>query len=150
VSAPDVRAHSAVHVLKGAVTKVLGPKRFTFALVSEGNGGILKAKSDAQPTAQEVSKIQVAANNKVSDDAEFSDFEMERQEAEGHFGTNIYDLCPAPEAGALLHIVRIENWEASCCFKAHVGSTGSIGAIRIDSAEFDDARKELELRFHLL
>jgi alanyl-tRNA synthetase len=150
MSTPEVRAHSAVHVLKGAVTKVLGPKRFTFALVSGGQAGVLKAKSDSAPTPQEVSKIQVAANNKVSEDADILDFEMDRQEAEGHFGTNIYDLCPAPEAGALLHIVRIEDWEVSCCSQAHVGSTGSIGAVKVDKVEYDDARKEIEFRFHLL
>ena len=75
---------------------------------------------------------------------------MERQEAEGHFGTGIYDLCPAPEAGTLLNIVRIQDWEASCCTQKHVESTGSIGAMKIDGAAFDGAAKELELKFHLL
>ena len=41
---------------------------------------------------QDVSKIEVAANNKVAEDAEIMEFEMDRQEAEGHFGTSIYDL----------------------------------------------------------
>ena len=148
--AADVRAHSAIHVLKGAVTKVLGPRRFTFAQVWEGGAGILKARSEASSTPQEVSKVEVAANNKVSEDAEILDFEMDRQEAERHFGTGIYDLCPAPKEGVLLRIVRIEGWDASCCSMDHVGSTGSIGAMRIDGAAFDDAKKELELRFHLL
>jgi alanyl-tRNA synthetase len=74
---------------------------------------------------------------------------MDRQEAEGHFGTSIYDLCPAQEAGVLLHIVRIQDWEVCCCSKSHVESTGSIGAMRIDGAAFDEEGKELELRFHL-
>ena len=139
----EVRAHSAIHVLKGAVTKILGPKRFTYAQIWGGRSGILKAKSDAPPTAQEISKIEVAANNKVSEDSELLDFEMDRQEAEGHFGTGIYDLGPAPEAGGLLHIVRIEDWDVSCCSMSHVGSTGSIGAMKIDGARFDEAGKEL-------
>jgi Ser-tRNA(Ala) deacylase AlaX len=132
------------------VTKILGPKRFTYAQIWGGKSGILKARSDAAPTAQEISKIEVAANNKVSEDAELLDFEMDRQEAEGHFGTGICDLCPAPEAGALLHIVRIQDWEVSCCSMNHVGSTGSIGAMKIDGVGFDGAGKELELKFHLV
>jgi hypothetical protein len=36
MSTPDARAHSAVHVLKGAVTQVLGPRRFTFAQMLGG------------------------------------------------------------------------------------------------------------------
>ena len=145
----EKRAHSAVHVLKGAVTKVLGPRQFTSAEVT-GRTGTLRARSDSQPTTQEVSKIEVAANAKIAEDAEVLEFKMDRQEAEGHFGMRIYDLSHAPDLGVLLNIVRIPDWEASCCSMAHVDSTGPIGAIRIDGATFDDQVKSFELRFHLL
>jgi len=145
MSTAEVRAHSAVHVMKGAVTKVLGPRRVVF-----GEAGVLKLKSEAPITGQELGKIEAAANRKVAEDAEIAEFKMDRQEAEGHFGTGIYDLAPSPEAGGLLSIVRIPDWDASHCPQAHVGSTGSIGAIRMDGATFDEAGKELVLRFHLL
>jgi alanyl-tRNA synthetase len=145
MSAMEVRAHSAVHVLKGAVTKVLGPRRFAF-----GGVGVLKLRSDSPATQLEVGKIEAAANRKIAEDAEILEFNMERQEAEGHFGTGIYDLSPAPQAWTLLKIVRIPDWEASCCPQAHVESTGSIGAIKLDDAAFDAEGKELDLRFHLL
>ena len=145
MSSPEVRAHSAVHVMKGAVTKVLGPKRFVF-----GENGVLKFKSEGASTPQELGKIGAAANRKISEDAEVLEFDMDRQEAEGHFGTGIYDLSPAPGAGELLRIVRMQDWEASYCPHAHVDSTGSIGAIRIDGATFDDGAKEVLIRFHLL
>jgi alanyl-tRNA synthetase len=141
----DVRAHSSVHVLKGAVMKVLGPRHFIF-----GGAGVLRFQSDGQPSAQEVGKIEAAANRKIAEDAEVVEFGMDKQEAEGHFGTGIYDFAPAPEAGTLLSIVRIEDWETSHCPQAHVSSTGSIGAIRIDGAAFDDGKKEVVIRFHLL
>jgi alanyl-tRNA synthetase len=145
MSTQDVRAHSAIHVLKGAVTKVLGSRRFTF-----GGAGVLKLRSDGPSTTEEMGRIGAAANRKIAEDSEILEFKMERQEAEGHFGTGIYDLASPPEAGALLDIVRITDWEASCCSKAHVESTGSIGAIGMDGAAFDDATKELVLRFHIL
>jgi len=145
MSSPEVRAHSAVHVMKGAVTKVLGPRRFVF-----GENGVLKLRSDGPPTPQEVGKIEAAANRKIAEDAEILEFDMDRQEAEGHFGTGIYDLSPAPESGELLRIVRIHDWEASYCPCAHVESTGSIGAMRIDGATFDDVANEVVIRFHLL
>jgi alanyl-tRNA synthetase len=144
-SAAGVRAHSAVHVLKGAVSNVLGPRKFTF-----GEEGVLKFRSDAELGPQEVGKIEAAANRKIAEDAEVSEFSMERQEAEGHFGSGIYDLAPAPETETLLRMVRIPDWDAGYCLQAHVESTGSIGAIRVDGARFDEARKEVELRFHLL
>jgi alanyl-tRNA synthetase len=145
MSSTEVRAHSAVHILKGAVTKVLGPKKFTFAQV-----GVLKVASEGAPTKQEVGKIEAAANREVSVDAEILEFSMDKQEAEGHFGTGIYDIAPAPPAGTLLKIVRIPDWDASYCPQAHVESTGSIGAIRIDRTSFDEPGRELELRFHIL
>jgi Ser-tRNA(Ala) deacylase AlaX len=124
---------------------VLGPRKFTF-----GDAGVLKFLSEGMLTQQEVGKVEAAANRKVAEDAEILEFSMERQEAEGHFGAGIYDLTPAPKAEALLMMVRIPDWEAGYCLQAHVDSTGSIGAIRVDGAAFDEAGKEVELRFHLL
>ncbi len=141
----DVRAHSAVHVLKGAVTTVLGQRRF-----AASPPGQLNVRTEATPTVQELSKIEVASNNKIAEDAEFLEFSMERQEAEGHFGEGIFDLFPAPEGGALLNIVRIADWDVSCCPRKHVESAGSIGAMRIDGAYYDGALKVVTLRFHLV
>src|SRR5580704_484005 len=129
MSATDVRTHSAAHVLKGAVTKVLGPRKFTFV-----QAGVLKVSSEGLPTKLEIGEIESAANRKVAEDAEVLEFSMDRQEAEGHFGTGIYDSTPAPPAGTLLKIVRIPDWDASYCPETHVESTGSIGAMRIDHA----------------
>lgn len=143
--AEEVRAHSAVHVLKGAVSKVLGPRRLAFA-----GTGVLRVRSESPLSAQEVGKVEAAANRKIAEDAEVVEFEMERHEAEGHFGTGIYDLAPAPEAGGLLKIVKIAEWDASFCPQSHVETTGSIGAIRVDGATFDGGAKELVFRYHLL
>jgi len=149
-SAADVRPHSAVHVLQGAVTQVLGPSRFTSAQIGRDRSGILKARSGRIPGAQDVSRIEAAANEKIAEDAEVLEFRMDRDEAEGHFGIGIYDLCPAPEGEEPLKMVRIPEWDASCCARVHVDSTGPIGTLRIDGSTFDQAGKEFELRFHVL
>jgi Ser-tRNA(Ala) deacylase AlaX len=93
---------------------------------------------------------EAAANDKIAEDAEVSEFRMERREAEGHFGTGIYDLCPAPDGEEPLMMVRIPDWDASCCSRAHVDGTGSIGALKIDLLTFDEARRELEVTFRLV
>ncbi len=144
-SADEVRAHSAIHVLKGAATKVLGKRRFVFAQAGE-----LRLSSDGPVGGQEVSKIEAAANDKIAEDAEILEFKMERQEAEGHFGPGIFDLSPPREEGALVSIVRIPDWEVSCCSLKHVEGTGSIGTLKIDRADFDDTTRALELRFRLV
>lgn len=144
-SADEVRAHSAVHLVRGAVTTVLGPTRVTFA-----GPGVLRIRSDIAAAPQDVGKVESAANRKVAEDAEVQEFEMERREAEMHFGMGIYDSGPPPAEGAILKLVKIEGWDVSCCPRAHVESTASIGAVRIDSAAFDEGAKETVFRFHLL
>lgn len=148
-SAAEARAHSAVHVLKGAIFSVLGPKRFSLAKTGEGlAAGTLRVRSDGPPTDQELTRIEAAANGKIAEDAELLEFEMDRQEAQSHFGEGILDLCPA-ETGVLLNMVRIPDWEASCCNRSHVESTASICGLKIDGATFDEAAKEFDLKFHL-
>ena len=141
----DVRAHSAIHVLKGAIARAIGPRNFTRVGI-----GAVRLRSDKPLSRQEASRIEVAANNKIAEDAEILEFNMERQEAEGHFGTDIYDIEPASDSRSLLEIVRIPEWDVSNCSRSHVSSTGFIGAIRIDEAGFDEHNKEIELRFHLI
>jgi Ser-tRNA(Ala) deacylase AlaX len=146
----EVRAHSAVHLLQGAVRSVLGPRRFTSAQTLGDKGGILSVWSETLPSAQDVLMIEAAANGKMAEDAEVLEFRMERREAEGHFGAGIYDLCPAPEGEELLKMLRIPDWDASCCSRAHVDGTGSIGALKLELLTFDEARRELELTFRLV
>jgi len=143
----ETRAHSAVHVVRGAIEKTLGPRRFDSAQ-TDGASGNLKLTFTRPLLPQEVAKIGAAANRKVAEDAEVLEFEMDAEEAEGHFGKGIYDLCAAP-AQKRLNIVRIPEWGAACCSSRHVSSTGLIGAIKIDGTNFDQGRGELTVTFHL-
>ncbi len=143
-SVGELRAHTAVHVLKGAVRKVLGPRRFNYA-----EEGVLRFDGEGALEAEDVEKVGEAANKKIAEDEEVLEFSMEREEAEGHFGTGIYDLNPAPQGGELVRIVRISGWEASSCPRKHVESTGEIGEVRMDGASFDGATRQVEITFHL-
>lgn len=141
----DPRGHTALHVLRGAVTSVMGPRRFSFA-----QEGVLRFNAERPLTPQEVARVEEAANGKVGEDAEVVEFSMEREEAEGHFGTGIYDLVQEEKGQELLKIARIADWEESACPREHVESTGSLGAIKVDGEEFHEATGEVELRYHLL
>jgi len=143
-----MRAHTALHVVKGAVARVLSPTRFVSSELAHRSGA-LWAEVARRPAAEDAAKVEVSANDKVAEDDEVLEFEMERAEAEGHFGPGIYDLWPPGEAG-LVKVVRIGDWEASCCTASHVGSTGQVGAIRVDGVGYDEARGVAEVRFHLL
>ncbi len=148
MGAEEVRTHTAAHVVKGAVQKVLGAKWTASVFVSETHGR-LTVKFDRKPTESEVAAIEREANGKVAEDAEVVEFEMDREEAEGHFGDQIYDLFPVPANVTRLRIVRIPDWNVNCCNEKHVESTSLVGGIRLETPRFRSSRKELEVGFDL-
>jgi len=148
LSQEEVRTHSALHVVKGAVQKVLGAKWTASTFVS-GAHGRLTVKFERLPTAAELENIGRAANQKVTEGAEILEFEMDRSEAENHFGDMIYDLFPVPATVTRLKIVRIPDWNVNCCVERHLENTSLIGPIKLENPRFRNSKKELEIGFDL-
>jgi len=148
LSSEQTRTHTAIHVLKGAVQQVLGAK-WTSSVYVSGTHGRLTVQFDRRPTAEEVIKVEKAANGKVSEGAEIIEFEMEKGEAEGHFGDTIYDLFPVPSNLTRLKIVKIGDWNINCCIESHVDNTSAVGRMKLGTIRFRNSRKELEIEFDL-
>jgi alanyl-tRNA synthetase len=85
----------------------------------------------------------------VTEGAEILEFEMDRSEAENHFGDMIYDLFPVPATVTRLKIVRIPDWNVNCCVERHVENTSLIGPIKLENPRFRNSKKELEIGFDL-
>jgi len=149
LSSEEVRTHTAVHILKGAVQKVIGAK-WTASVYVSGNHGRLTVQYDRKPSEEELTKIEEAANGKVAEGAEVLEFEMEKAEAEGHFGDAMYDLFPVPANVTLLKLVRIPEWNINCCNEFHVESTLQVGRIKLGTPRFRNSKRELELEFDLV
>lgn len=145
----DARTHTGLHVLKGAVQSVLGAKTTTSTFVSDRHGR-LTVSFGRKPTDEELERIEQAANAKVSEGAEVLEFEMERAEAESHFGKEIYDAFPVPQEIVILKIVRIPDWNVNSCAEEHSETTSEVGRFKLGRARFRNARGELELEFDLL
>jgi alanyl-tRNA synthetase len=148
MASEEARTHTAIHVLKGAVQSVLGA-RLTASTSAAGRRGRLTVQFDRKPTDGELRRVEDAANRKITEGAEVLEFEMEKHEAELHFGDQIYDLFPVPATVSMLKIVRIPDWNVNCCVERHVESTALIGPIRLGRARFRKSRRELELEFEL-
>jgi len=134
--------------MKGAVQRVLGAKLTSSVYVS-GSHGRLTVQLDRKPTDDELARIEQAANDKVAEGAEVLEFEMEKEEAEGHFGDEIYDLFPVPSGVTRLKIVRIPDWNVNCCNERHVENTLQIGRIKLGKHRFRNSKRELEIEFDL-
>jgi alanyl-tRNA synthetase len=149
LSSEELRTHSAVHVVKGAVQTVLGAERTASVYVS-GRHGRLTVQFDRMPMEEEMARVEKAANDKIAEGAEVVEFEMEKEEAEGHFGDAIYDLFPVPSGVGRLRIVRIPDWNINCCNERHVENTLQIGRVRLGRPRFRNAKRELEVEFDLV
>jgi alanyl-tRNA synthetase len=149
LSSEEVRTHSAVHVVKGAVQKVLGAK-WTASVFVSGSHGKLTVQFDRKPTDEEMALVEQEANEKIAEGAEMLEFEMEKEEAEGHFSDAIYDLYPVPSDVTILKIMRIPDWNINCCNERHVENTLLIGKVTLEKPRFRNAKRELEIGFDLV
>jgi alanyl-tRNA synthetase len=135
-------------VVKGAVQKILGAK-WTASVYVSGSHGRLTVQFDRKPTDQEMARVEQAVNEKIAEGAEVLEFEMEKVEAEGHFGDTIYDLFPVPSEVTLLKIVRIPDWNINCCNERHLENTLQIGNVKLEKPRFRNSKRELEIGFDL-
>ena len=144
----EIRTHTALHVLKGAVVRVLGAK-WTAGVSVNGGHGRLTVQFDRKPTEEEISKIQEEANAKIEEDAAIETYEMERTDAERRWGDLVYDLFPLPASITRLSVFHLPGWNVNACNKEHTKTTGEIGPLRITKTRFRAKKGLLEIAFDL-
>ena len=127
---------------------MLGAKKTASVYVS-GRHGRLTVQFERRPTEDEMRGVEKAANEKIAEGAEVLEFEMEKAEADGHFGDAMYDLFPLPPGASRLHIVRIPEWNINCCNERHVENTLQIGKIKLGKARYRNSKRELVIEFDL-
>ena len=151
MSPAEVRTHTALHVVKGAVVKVLGENaKWTASTHVKGNRGVLTVRFYRKPSLGEITEIERLANGKVRENVPINVYELPRTEAEKRFGENMYDLFSVPEDVKTLKVVVIKNWNANACKEEHARTTGEIGEIKIRKVRFRKSRGLLEISFDVL
>lgn len=144
----DARTHTALHVLKGAVFKVLGAK-WTASVWAKGSRGRLTVQFERKPEPEEEARVEEEANRKIREDAPIEELEISRAEAEDRWGDAIYDLFPLPASITRLKILHIPGWNVNACKEAHTRTTGKIGSIRIVKTRYRPSKKLLELSYEI-
>jgi alanyl-tRNA synthetase len=142
----EIRTHTALHILKGAVFKVLGAKWTAGVYVKESHGR-LTVKFDRKVTDEELERIEEQANAKIREDAPIEILEMERVEAERLWGDALYDLFPLPSTITKLVIFHLPGWNVNACNKEHTSTTGEVGSISISKTKFRSSKGLLEISF---
>ncbi|AAY80515.1 hypothetical protein [Sulfolobus acidocaldarius] len=144
----EVRTHTALHVLKGAVVKVLGAK-WTASVYTQDNHGRLTVKFERKPSDEEIAEIFNLANKKVQENALIRTEVLDRVQAERKYGDQIYDLFPVPPEVSQLNIVVIDDWNINACNKSHTNTTGEVGQIIQDYWRYRNSKQLLEIAFNV-
>lgn len=151
----EVRTHTALHILKGAVVKVLGKDAmWTASTYVSGKHGRLTVKFNRKPTNDEIKAIEELANKKIKENLRVEIKVMPRDEAERTYGNIIYDLFPVPQEVKELSIVIVFDtdgsiWNINACNKEHCTTAGCVGEISIKKVRFRKSKQLLEISFDI-
>ncbi|MBN2335673.1 alanyl-tRNA editing protein [Candidatus Bathyarchaeota archaeon] len=146
----EIRTHTAIHVVKGAIVKVLGDgARWSASAAADGSHGRIAVQFDRKPTEDEVREIERQANLKVEEDQPIEIHRLSREEAEARWGDYIYDLFPLPEHIRDLSVFHLPGWNVNTCAKEHTESTGQVGRITISKARYRNSKGLLEVSFNV-
>eukprot|EP01118_Nematostelium_gracile_P010546 TRINITY_DN364_c0_g1_i1.p1 TRINITY_DN364_c0_g1~~TRINITY_DN364_c0_g1_i1.p1 ORF type:complete len:260 (-),score=85.67 TRINITY_DN364_c0_g1_i1:54-833(-) len=153
---PDV--NTALHVLKGAIVKVLHTPLTTSTQAQKRDEGRIAVEYTLPeaPTKDVLDQIQDLANKKINEKVEIQYFKMDRAAAEDKYRKNpvnetfIYDKFPVPASVTEVMIVEIPEWNVNCSSGPLVKNTGDIKPIKIDRVNLRTDKKELEFVFKLV
>jgi len=137
------RMHSAEHILNGTMDKIFQKGRAISAHI-EKKKSKCDYRFDRNLSPAEIQKIEVKVNSVISSDMKISEEFLPRDSAETEF--NLKRL--PDEAGDVIRIIRIGDYDACPCSGTHVSSTKEIGGFKIISTSFET--NILRIRFKLV
>ena len=140
---PDLRMHTAEHLLNQTMVRMFGCAR-AFSSHIEKKKSKCDYRFTRDLTAEERTELEKRVNDAVKAAMPVTEAVISRREAEEKF-----DLRRLPDeaSGGTLRIVRIGDYDACPCIGPHVASTAEIGAFRIVSTGFESG--VLRIRFKL-
>lgn len=146
----EIRAHTGLHIVKGAIVKVLGADaNWTTSVSIDGSHGRIAVEFNRKPTDEEIEMIQVRINEKIADDSEIEIHEMSRSAAEARWGDLIYDKFPLPESIQRLSIFYLPEWNVNACNKKHTKTTGEVGSIKLTKTRYRNSKQVLEVSYEV-
>jgi Ser-tRNA(Ala) deacylase AlaX len=137
------RMHSAEHLLNGTMDQMFLKGR-AFSAHIEKKKSKCDYHFDRNLTSEEIQTIEEKINSVISDNLKVIEEFLQRETAETEF--NLKRL--PDEAGSVIRIIRIGDYDACPCSGTHVASTKEIGGFKIISTSFEN--NILRIRFKLV
>ncbi len=146
----EVRTHTALHIVKGAIVKVLGEDaKWSTSAAVDGNHGRIAVEFNRKPTEEEINEIQNKVDQKIAEDAVIEIHELSRKEAEERWGDWIYDKFPLPESIQQLSVFYLPDWNVNACNKKHTETTDQVGRIKITKTRYRNSKQILEVSYDI-
>jgi len=146
----ETRTHTALHIVKGAILKVLGPDaKWTTSTSVNGGHGRIAVEFYRKPTQSEIDEIKQKIDEKIAEDAEIEILQMPRAEAEKRWGDWIYDRFRIPDTVQELTIFHLPGWNVNACNKAHTRTTGEVGKLAITKTRYRHSKQILEISYNV-
>ncbi|RJP61508.1 MAG: hypothetical protein C4539_19795 [Ignavibacteriales bacterium] len=138
----DPRMHSAEHILNQTMVRMFNCGRAFSAHIEKK-----KSKCDyhfnRNLTDEEKAEIEKRVNEVIGSDVDVTESFINREEASKEFS-----LTRLPEeAGNVLRVIQIGNYDRCLCSGVHISNTKEIGSFRIISSDHNN--DVLRLRFKL-
>lgn len=135
--------HTAEHILNQTMIRLFDCERSHNAHIERK-----KSKCDYKlpevPSSEQIKKIEKQVNTIIEQHLEVKDELINRTEL-----SNSINLNKLPkEAGEILRIVKIGNYDTCACIGAHVKNTAEIGVFKIISSDYTQGI--FRIRFKLL
>lgn len=135
--------HSLEHILNGTINMMFGCGR-AFSSHIEAKKSKCDYHFDRNFTAEELESIACKVNEVVAMNLPITQSMMSRDQA-----ATAFSLERLPdEAGDMLRIVHVGDYDSCPCIGEHVGNTSELSGIRIVSSDWGDG--VLRLRFKCL
>jgi len=146
----ETRTHTALHIVKGAIVKILGEDaKWSTSAGVNGNHGRIAVEYNRKPTDEEITEIQRKVDEKIAENAKIEIHQLGRKDAEDRWGDWIYDKFPLPESIQQLTVFYLPDWNVNACNKHHTETTGQIGSIKITKTRYRNSKQVLEVSYEV-
>lgn len=123
------RHHTATHIINGAARKILGNHIWQTGAHKGADLARLDITHYADLTTDELTKIELLANQTVLAGIKVNSSFMERNVAEKRYGFRLYQGGAVP--GKEIRVVRVGDFDVEACGGIHCKNSLDVGAIKI-------------------
>ncbi|CAM9346942.1 unnamed protein product, partial [Ectocarpus fasciculatus] len=143
---------TALEIVKGALCAVIGfpiGKSTIGSRISEGNKARITVKTGKAeaPTAAQMQKVVDVVNETIAKDQACFRLTMPRKDAEGTYGSAMYDVVEPPAQVEELSLLYIEGLVLHSQLHPCLPSTGPVGKVSVTKQKFRINKQELEVMF---